>query len=402
MSPTLKSLSQEGLSRLGGLLAGLDRLAAILKVTADGDPTGPGVTFDRFRLVRRLGAGRFGIVLLADDPSLGRQVVVKVPQPAVLTDPAARERFVREARSAARLDHPGIVPVFEAGAADGLPYLVAGYVAGPTLAAWLRRRAGPVSPATAVRMTAKLAAAVHHAHERGVLHCDLSPSNVLLADADGPDPDPVVTDFGLARLLEDDPALTRTVQVAGTPQYMSPEQARGDRRGLTARTDVYALGAILYELLTGRLPFATESSELVLYDVVHSPPRPLRLGRSDVPRDLEAVCLKCLEKDSASRYPSADALADDLMRFLDGRPTTARPVGPAIRTARAVRRRPVLAGITAVAILAVAAIPAVAIRYSLRLDEAAAAKRQAERDADLDRELADTREFFATLERIRV
>jgi WD40 repeat protein len=380
----------------------LDQLDPILGLPEAPDPDHPAVAFGRFRLTRRVGAGRFGVVLLADDPQLRRRVVVKVPQPAVLTDLASRERFVREARSAARLDHPGIVPVFEAGELNGLPYLVAGYVDGTTLGEWLRAQPGPVPPAAAARLVVKLAAAVQHAHERGVLHCDLSPSNVLLASAGGTDPEPVITDFGLARLTEDDPTLTRTYQVAGTPLYMAPEQARGDRRTLTARADVYALGVILYELLTGRPPFAAESGDLVISRVIQARPEPPRRANSAVPRDLQAVCLRCLEKDPADRYPTADALADDLGRFLAGRPTAARPVGPFGQFVRLASRNPAYTALFVVALAALCAVPAVAAWYSVRLEEEALGRRQAERDADRDRELADTREFFASLERVRV
>ena len=212
-------------------LPGSIELDAILSLPSHPQSAEPRIPFARFQLRARIGAGSYGIVLLADDPQLGRQVVVKVPLPAILADAVARERFVREARAAAVLDHPGIVPVYDAGELNGLPYLVAGLVDGPTLAARLAEQKSFAPPADSASLVRDLARAVHHAHERGILHCDLKPGNVLLPRPRGAElPSPVVTDFGLARVLNDDPALTRTFGLTGTPLYMSPEQARGDRR----------------------------------------------------------------------------------------------------------------------------------------------------------------------------
>jgi WD40 repeat protein len=399
--PDDTTLPGGGRGDLYRLLGGLDRLELLSRLPDRTDAReGTEVRVARYRARWRIGSGRFGLVYAADDADLGRLVVLKVPQAAVLTDPGLRERFVREARAAARLDHPGVVPVLDAGEDGGLPYLVAGLVDGPTLAEWMARHPGPSDPRTAAELVARLAAAVQHAHERGVLHCDLKPANVLL-DRPGPAEDgvsgvgvPRVTDFGLARLLEDDPALTRTVQVAGTPLYMAPEQARGDRRNLTARADVYSLGAILYELLTGRPPFVGVSDAEVMARLLNEPAVPPHRLNARISRDLDAVCLKCLEKRPEDRYPTAAALADDLARYRSGEPTAARPLGPAGQIWRFARRRPATAALAAVALLALAAIPAVAIWYSDRLQDESDARHVAEAEAAAG-------DFVAVLEQVR-
>ncbi len=394
-------LSNVALSELCGLLEALDQLDR-LQALPDREPSGADghVAFGRFQLTRKLGAGRFGMVFLAVDPTLGRSVVVKVPQPAVLTDPELRERFVREAKAAARLDHPGIVPVFDAGEIHGLAYLAAGFVDGPTLAEWFVALAELPEPAIAAKLLAALARALQHAHDRGVLHCDLKPANVLLDRSGEVGPGvpgvgfPRVTDFGLARLIEDDPALTKTFQVVGTPLYMAPEQARGDRRGLTARADIFALGAMLYELLTGKPPHVGGTcAEVLLRLQVDDAVRP-RKTNPKVPRDLEAICLKCLEKDPERRYVTAAELAADLDRFLAGRPVTARRVGLVASAVRRIRRHPVVAGLVGLTLLSTIAVAGLAVYFTLAKWEDRRAVRHAH-----DR--ADAANFYATIERIR-
>jgi WD40 repeat protein len=383
--------TDRALSDLCRLMDGLDRLDRLFQL-----PDGPGgedgeVPLGRYRVRRRLGAGRFGMVYRATDPAVGRVVVVKVPQPVVLADPELRRRFTREALAAGRLDHPGIVPVYEAGEDGGLPYLAAGLIDGPTLAGWLADRGGPPDPRVAARLVELLALAIHHAHERGVLHCDLKPANVLLdpagpADAAVPGVGcPRVADFGLARLLEEDPSLTRTSQVAGTPLYMAPEQARGDRRALTARADVYALGAILYELLVGRPPFWGDTDAAVRLRVMTELPAPPGRRRPGVPRDLEAVCLKCLEKDPGRRYATAAELAADLERFRRGALVRARRPGAGERLSRAVRRRPATAALAVVAAAVAAVLGWVLVRDAVERIERDLALRNAERTARVER-----------------
>ncbi len=283
--------------------------------------------FGRFRIVRELGRGGFGVVFLAIDSELGRPVALKVPRPEWLLDSPARERFVREARAIAALDHPGIAPLYEAGELHGVCYMASAYCEGPDLAAWLRKRRAPAAPRTAARIVARLADAVAHAHQRGVLHRDLKPSNILLArqpsgDEETEDHSPRIVDFGLARLLDQAEEVTVSFAAAGTAPYMAPEQAEGLRVGPGA--DVYGLGAVLYAMLCGRPPHRNGSDAETIRRAVAEEIIPPRSIRPELPRDLEAIALKCLEKDASRRYPSADLLRDDLQRYLDGHPTLAR------------------------------------------------------------------------------
>jgi hypothetical protein len=304
-----------------------------------GEPSGQlPDNFGRFQVRCELGRGGFGIVYLASDPQLGRQVALKVPRPDVLLTPELRQRFVREGRATAALDHPNVVPVHEAGEIGTLCYLVSAYCPGQTLAAWLkeRDRAGPRPvPSREAALVEVLAEAVAHAHSRGVLHRDLKPSNVLLEDTgEGKQLVPRVTDFGLAKLLaaEETGEGTHTGTVMGTPCYMAPEQAVGG--GVGPATDVWALGVILYELLTGRAPFQGATTLETLERVRSQDPPSPRALNPRLDRRLEAICLKCLEKAPARRYASAQALADDLASWQVGGPITARPqswLGRALR-----------------------------------------------------------------------
>lgn len=417
-SPQNRDLPEATIARLEGLLAGLDRLNSILALPKSPEKNSTGILFGRFRLCSQLGAGRFGVVLLAEDVSLQRQVVVKVPLPAVLADPCLRERFAREARASARLEHLGIVSVFEAGEIDDLPYLAAAFVRGPSLRQWRVEHPHPVPATTAAKLVREVALAVQHAHERGVLHCDLAPSNVLLQRTNSSADDsqacelseftPLVTDFGLARLLDEDPSLTQTFQVAGTPLYMSPEQARGDRRNLTSRTDVYALGVLLYDLVVGRPPFHDTETSSVISQVQTDAPEPPRKRVASVPHDLDAICMKCLEKTPHDRYVSAQALADDLTRFLSGLPVTARPVHLLVRGARWAARNSLAAGLLALAAaLVIAALGVATDRWfkesktRLELGVAAAERSAAVAHATSVDAQARTADFYSTLERVR-
>ena len=266
-------------------------------------------TLGRFEIVRELGAGGLGVVVLARDPVLNRLVALKIPRPHALFSRHMRERFLREARAAARLAHPNLLPVFEAGEAGRICYIAAAYCDGPTLADWLSSQSAPPSPTTAARIVRLLAQGIEYAHRQGVIHRDLKPANVMLqmhsaehVARTAHDPHelpfvPKITDFGLARLEGGDLAHTRTGAILGTLSYMAPEQVDARGKSSDHRIDVYGLGAILYELIAGRPPFVGENEADTLRQLLHDDPRPLHTLRADVPRDLEAICSKCLEKD---------------------------------------------------------------------------------------------------------
>jgi serine/threonine-protein kinase len=276
------------------------------------------------------------VVYKARQQSLGRTVALKMILAGAHAGPEEVARFRIEAEVVAQLQHPHIVRIFEVGQHEGCPYYSFELVEGGSLARQLDGKAAP--PDRAARLVEKLARAIHAAHERGVVHRDLKPGNVLLT-ADG---EPKVIDFGLAKRLDAERGQTRTGAVLGTPGYMAPEQAAG-KREVGPSADVYALGAILYELLTGRPPFQADTPiDTLLLVVSEEPVAPRRLCRG-VPRDLETVCLKCLEKVPRRRYPSALALADDLRGYLRGEGVSARPPGPLGRFDRWARLRPALA-----------------------------------------------------------
>jgi WD40 repeat protein/tRNA A-37 threonylcarbamoyl transferase component Bud32 len=308
-----------------------------------------------YEIMGVLGRGGMGIVYRAVQKSLNRDVALKMLRSDGSISADRGTRFRAEAEAVARLHHPNIVQIYEVGEHAGRPYLALEFVDGGSLDRTTHHT--PQAPRSAAAAIETLARAIHHAHQRGVIHRDLKPSNILLQkDGEGKEdagssfilhPSSFrlkIADFGLAKLLDAENGQTRTGQVFGTPAYMAPEQATGRAGEAGVFTDVYALGAILYELLTGSPPFAGDSSLDVLRRVATVEPTPPRSLVSGVPRDLEVIVLKCLRKEPERRYPSAEALADDLRRFLDGRPIEARPVGPVERAWRWCRRNRWLAG----------------------------------------------------------
>jgi tetratricopeptide (TPR) repeat protein len=303
-----------------------------------------------YELLGVLGRGGAGVVYKARQVALDRLVALKVLATGIHAGPDELARFRGEAEAVARLQHPNIVQIYDVGDTSGRPYLALEFMAGGSLAAKLADKPQPAREAA--EMVRTLARAVHHAHVNHILHRDLKPGNVLLA-ADGT---PKVADFGLAKRLDLDTVaqarLTPTGAIVGTPSYMASEQASGVAKHLGPSVDIYALGAILYEMLTGRPPFLGETLTDTLYQVLDMEPIAPRRLNPVVPRDLETICLRCLQKRPASRYASAAALADDLERFLDGRPILARPVGRIERAIKWARRRPAQAALLAVSTLA--------------------------------------------------
>ncbi len=305
-----------------------------------------------FEIDGELGRGGMGVVYRAWEPRLARTVALKVVPSGPMTGSRERKRWLAEARCVTRVCHPNIVQIHEAGEADGWLYLVLEFVPGGSLK---ERLSGPVPPRAAAEFMRPVAAALTAVHAAGLLHLDLKPSNILLDsphEAPWQSAAPKVADFGIARSLADpDPSATSLAGPWGTPSYMAPEQATASRADVGAAADIHALGAILYELLTGRPPFQATSALETLDQVRGQKPVPPRRLNPKIPPDLETVVLKCLEKNPARRYASAEALADDLSRFLEGRPIKARPVSPIEHAWRWCRRQPVLAALAATLVL---------------------------------------------------
>jgi TolB-like protein/class 3 adenylate cyclase/Tfp pilus assembly protein PilF len=295
------------------------------------------IDFGDYELLEQIGRGGQGVVFRARQKSLNRVVALKVIGLGQWATQANLKRFRREAEAAARLEHPCIVPIYEVGERDGSCYFSMKFVEGGQLDETARREPMPIR--RAVELIGKVARTVHYAHEHGILHRDIKPGNILL-DANG---EPHLTDFGLARLVESESSVTQTLDVLGTPSYMAPEQAVGNNAAVSRLTDVYGLGAALYQLLTGQPPFAGGTTYETIKLLEDTEPRPPRLLNPKVDRDLSTICLKCLEKDPKRRYSSALALAEDLERWLKHEPIAARRVGPLVRGRKWVRRNPSIA-----------------------------------------------------------
>ena len=306
--------------------------------------------FGDYELLNEIGRGGQGVVYRAHQKSLNRIVALKVIGLGPWATEAHLKRFRREAEAAASLDHPFIVPIHEVGERDGCCYFSMNFVEGGQLDEVVR--GAPMSIRQAAELIAKVARTVHYAHEHGILHRDIKPGNVLL-DTKG---EPHLTDFGLARLVEAESTVTRTLDVMGTPSYMAPEQAAGNNAAVSKATDVYGLGAVLYELLTGHPPFAGGTTFETVRLVLDTEPRPPRLLNPKVDRDLSTICLKCLEKDPKRRYSSALALAEDLEHWLKHEPIRAKRSGFFTHTRKWMRRKPAIAALNAALVALATAI----------------------------------------------
>jgi WD40 repeat protein/tRNA A-37 threonylcarbamoyl transferase component Bud32 len=341
-------------------------------------------SFGDYELLNELARGGMGIVYKARQRKLNRLVALKMILAGQLASAQDVQRFYTEAKAAAQLDHPGIVPIYEVGEQDGQHFFSMGYVEGGSLAALVKD--GPLPPREAAELVRKIAEAVAYAHSHGIIHRDLKPGNVLL----DPEGQPKVTDFGLAKNLAGDSQLTGTGQVMGTPSYMPPEQAQGKIHAVGPAADIYSLGAILYCLLTGRPPFQAPSVLETLKQVVEQEPVSPRQLNSALDRDLETICLKCLEKEPGKRYGSASLLSEDLRRFLGGEPIQARPAGPLERTWRWCRRNPALASATGLVAAAVMTVTVLSIAFAVSQSRSNAKLTTAYDDLSLEQDRTQT------------
>ena len=348
------------------------------------------LTIPGFEILEELGRGGMGVVYKARQVKLKRLVALKMILSGSHARPDQLGRFRAEAEAVARFQHPNIVQIHEISEKDGLPYFALEFVDGGSLDK--RLNGTPLPPRQAAHIVETLARAMHYAHERGVIHRDLKPGNVLLTTGKFM---PKITDFGLAKQVDDDAGQTKSGAVMGTPSYMAPEQAEGRIKEIGPHTDVYALGAILYELLTGRPPFRGASSMDTMMQVLTQDPVPPSRLHPKVSHDLETICLCCLQKVPVKRYTSAGSLADDLRRFLSGEPIQARRTPLWERTWKWMKRRPAAALLLGVSLLALFVLLAGWISFTARLQIARNQSEQARKDAVEQQHLAEQRQTLA-------
>lgn len=364
-----------------------------------------------YEIERELGRGGMGVVYQATQTDLNRRVALKMILSGEHASATERDRFLTEAKAVAALQHPGIVQIFEIGEVEGRPYIAFEYIGGGTLSAYLDGQPWPAKPAA--RIVEALARTVHFAHTRGIVHRDLKPANILLTDKQIKSADITasmlkLTDFGLAKRVERESSWsgdgrftpvegpTHTGAVVGTPSYIAPEQAAGKNRDIGPAVDTYALGAILYEFLTGRPPFRGETPMDTVLQVMADDPVPPSKLRARCPRDLETICLKCLQKDPRRRYSSAEALAEDLRRYNFGEPITARPVGVRERLVKWMGRHPAATVLGVTSSIALLSLFALSVRFNFQLQEVADREernaknaREAEKQAIIEKSRAD-------------
>jgi hypothetical protein len=372
--PELVPGLRERLKALGDVNAALAADSTFISADLpDGGVGSPLPSLPGYEILRELGRGGMGVVFQARQIALDRLVALKVLLGGRYASAASRARFKSEVESIARLQHPNLIQVFEIGEHEGHTYFTMEYVGGGNLEE--RIESGPLGNNEAAKLVAILARAMHAAHERGVIHRDLKPANVLLSASPVREEEwgvrgfgiPKITDFGLAKRMDVPSSQTRTEQVMGTPSYMAPEQAKGQSKQVGPATDIYALGALLYRLLTGRPPFLAEAPVETVRQVAEEEPTAPRQVRPTVPLDLETICLKCLQKKPEQRYASAAELEDDLRRFLAHEPILAKPTGWWGRLLKWSRRRPAAASLIAVSALAVILLFAAALWFDWRL-----------------------------------
>ena len=363
---------------------------------APAQATRPPRFLGEYEVIAELARGGMGVVYRARQVKLDRIVALKLVRDPGLATYADLRRFQIEAEAVAQLDHPNIVPIYEVGQAEDQPYFSMKLIEGGNLSGNIERLRH--HPRDVARLMVKVARAVHYAHQRAILHRDLKPSNILVGGHD----EPFVTDFGLAKRIEPGAASaeTATEAVMGTPAYMPPEQARGGTKSVTTAADVYSLGATLYEALTGRPPFAASSTPEILRKVLDEEPPSPRSLNPGVDRDLATICLKCLEKEPSRRFASAELLAEDLERWLDGRPITARPVSTRERAVKWVRRKPALAGLLAFSAAALVGLIGMGLYYNRNLERALdlANRDRYSADMNLARRAWDDREVYRARE----
>ncbi len=316
----------------------------------------------RFEVRKKLGQGGFGTVYRAFDPQLEREVAVKVPKTELLASPKSVERFLREAKAAARLNHPHIVPVYDAGRDGELNYIASAFIDGQPLSAMIDQFTGEFRRiATVIR---QLAEALDYAHSQGVIHRDVKPDNVMIDSAGQPH----LMDFGLARIGDAAQKLTHDGTVMGTPAYMSPEQACDDPSAVTHASDQYSLGVVLYELLTGETPFVGPPA-IIIFNVLNQPIPAPRSLRADLPPDLETICLKAVSRESSARYATCADFAADLERWRNDEPIQARRTTALERGLRWCKRNPILAGMTGTVAALLVSVAVVSTFAALRLDQ---------------------------------
>jgi len=373
---TLDHISRQPSSESSPNGPGLPNAAFSLEEGGANSGSAKSVKVPGYEIVGELGRGGMGVVYKARQVGLNRWVALKMVLAGAHATKHQLERFLTEAKAVADLQHPNIVQIYEIGRHEELPYFSLEFVDGGSLEAKVHRR--PQPPRVAAHMVETLAHAMQYAHEHNIIHRDLKPANILLT-SDGM---PKITDFGLAKRLAEDSGQTKSGTLLGTPSYMAPEQARGEIQNVGALADVYTLGAILYELLTGRPPFhAPTVLETVKLVTNEEPLAPSRL-QADVPRDLETICLKCLEKDMGKRYGSARLLADDLRRFLSDEPILARPVSNLERLTRWCRRNPRVAALVGTVGLLLILVAAGSVAFAFRISQEMAETERQKKIAD--------------------